>query len=140
VFKYDHNTWIIKLIRFLSCHRVSPTYEPSARWPWGTHSRRASQTTSLLRSSPVTWPPGVPESETVPVQRCPTLFKVSSRGENRRQLRGTAELNDPFAALLIYVSAIFIVKGYYDFSTMMQVYSLVLFSVTFASQFMDFSE
>jgi len=41
---------------------------------------------------------------------------------------------------LIYVSAIFIVKGYYDFSTMMQVYSLVLFSVTFATQFMDFSE
>lgn len=44
------------------------------------------------------------------------------------------------AALLIYVSAIFIVKGYYDFPTMMQVYSLVLFSVTFASQFMDFSK
>jgi hypothetical protein len=43
-------------------------------------------------------------------------------------------------ALLIYVSAIFIAKGIYDFPTMMQVYSLVLFSVTFASQFMDFSE
>jgi len=45
-----------------------------------------------------------------------------------------------FLALLIYVSAIFIAKGIYDFPTMMQVYSLVLFSVTFASQFMDFSE
>lgn len=40
---------------------------------------------------------------------------------------------------MIYVSSIFMTKGYYDFATMMQVYTLVLFSVTFASQFLDFS-
>ncbi|KAJ9120743.1 hypothetical protein QFC22_002674 [Naganishia vaughanmartiniae] len=41
-------------------------------------------------------------------------------------------------ALMLYVSAIYMIKGYYNFATIMQVYTMVLFSVTFASQFLDF--
>lgn len=40
---------------------------------------------------------------------------------------------------MIYVSSIFMTKNHYNFATMMQVYTLVLFSVTFGSQFLDFS-
>lgn len=39
---------------------------------------------------------------------------------------------------MLYVSAIYMIKGFYNFATIMQVYTMVLFSVTFASQFLDF--
>ncbi|KAJ9107043.1 hypothetical protein QFC19_002912 [Naganishia cerealis] len=41
-------------------------------------------------------------------------------------------------ALMLYVSAIYMIKNFYNFATIMQVYTMVLFSVTFASQFLDF--
>ena len=74
------------------------------------------------------------------VPLCHTSFKVS----DIMKLSSIYESFDQCTplvplALLIYVSGIFIAKGIYDFPTVMQVYSLVLFSVTFASQFMDFS-
>jgi hypothetical protein len=39
---------------------------------------------------------------------------------------------------MLYVSSIYMIKGYYNFATIMQVYTMVLFSVTFAAQFLDF--
>lgn len=62
--------------------------------------------------------------------RAPHIFESSSHLTNRRRS----------AALLIYVSAVFVSKGIYTFSMVMQVYSLILFSVTFASQFLDFGK
>lgn len=41
-------------------------------------------------------------------------------------------------ALLFYIGAILIINGRYDFGKMLTVFSLVLFSVTFASQIMTY--
>ena len=41
---------------------------------------------------------------------------------------------------MLYVGALLIVKGRYDFPKMLQVFSLILFAVTFAGQLMGYCE
>jgi hypothetical protein len=44
------------------------------------------------------------------------------------------------AALLIWVSALFMVKGYYTWQSVLQIYTLILFAVTQSASILDFSE
>lgn len=41
---------------------------------------------------------------------------------------------------MLWVGAVFIVKNDMNYAQMLQVYNLVLFSLTFATQMLDFSE
>ena len=45
-----------------------------------------------------------------------------------------------FAALMFYVGAVLIIKGRYTYGKMMEVFSLIILTVTFAAQVMVFCE
>lgn len=115
--------------------RASRMYEVLEQWLWNKRFFQSSSKNSALLNVPASCPPPAKGPALVSRPLCHISCKVSRFSKAKR---GSTHLY-VHPALMIYVSSIFMTQNFYNFATMMQVYTLVLFSVTFASQFLDFS-